>query len=146
LKRRYYQQDRSNHAKVIAAIRKSFYDTTQDSIKNYWRHIGYTTEEDAHDIAVRLNSEGFFPGPERSDDFVIMTPLYRDWRMCLRLLRCGIRPPKSAFTYAKDGLNGVYWNVWENKTVQPNTGGVKSRKFVKSQNLESVREAEEAVL
>ena len=117
LKRRYYKEDRGDHGKMIAAIRKVYYETSEESIRNYWHHCGYTSSEPPEDIVSRLMAEGFHPLKERDERLQKMESYYLHWKHSLNLLRLGSQPPGPPGDSTEDSLDGVYWTA--QKTPDP---------------------------
>jgi hypothetical protein len=102
---------------MIAAICKVYYDTTEQSIKNYWRHCGYTTNEDACKVVMRLISEGWTPAREKAEEFMVMTEMRKHYKGGVpSATRFGLKPPTTTPVYfGNSKLNGICWHVWTNK-------------------------------
>lgn len=102
---------------MISAIRKAYYDTTENSIKNYWHHCGYLSNEDPCTAVARLMGEGYTAEPGREEEFARMTDIYTHYKGCLRLARYGLIPHSTPVSFGKSELDGIYWNAWSNKKM-----------------------------
>jgi hypothetical protein len=118
LKHRYFLKDRSDHGKMIVAIREAYFDTTEESIQNYWRHIGYTSSEPAEVLARQLNSEGWVASGERESHFNSMRDCYRHWKLNVGFSRLGLATPGVPLSLPGEDLDGVYWTEWTDPVVR----------------------------
>lgn len=115
LKHIYYSKDRSDHGKMIDAIRESYFQISEDSIKHFWQHCGYTSDDNVFDRVHALLGEGFVPDPGREEIFEKMAIYYNYWRGYYKLLRSGFHPPAEPIVDDKHGFDKFTWVVKESK-------------------------------
>ena len=113
LKHRYYYKSRRDHGEMIAAIRSAVYETTEESIRNYFHHCGYTSDEISSQVVERLVSEGYGPDRKHGSDHAEMRKKYAEWRAHVNHLRAKGALKEEFRICGKRGENVTNWHVYD---------------------------------
>lgn len=109
----YYRESRDNHGQMLDAIESCFYRTSEEVIKRYWHHCGYTSDETPEEVVERLLGEGYSPADDKHRaEHDAMLASYIMWSANRKLLRHGSLPQSSPQSLGFSGLDGVYWTVY----------------------------------
>jgi hypothetical protein len=107
------QDTRCDHSEMIAAIRSAVYETTDESIWNYFCHCGYTTNEISSQVVEHLVSEGYGPDWKHGSEHNEMRKEYAEWRAHVNHLRSKGALKEKSRVSVKRGKYVTKWHVYD---------------------------------
>lgn len=114
LKTHYYEQDRTTHLNMLHAIYNSYYASDDADIVKYWKHIGYTTNQDIDVVVENLARVGYSHGSiaQKQQDHYLQ--IYAKWKDDTRQLQYeGIAPKHPPSAVMPCDLDGQYWCAYQ---------------------------------
>lgn len=112
----YYRESREDHGQMLDAIESWFYRPTEDVIRRYWHHCGYTSDEKPEAVVERLLGEGYHPKDDKHQaEHDAMLSSYIIWSANRKLLRRGSLPQSAPQSLGFSGLDGVYWTAFRRR-------------------------------
>jgi hypothetical protein len=113
LKQRFYKKNRRTHADAIKAMFEAYYETTEESIQNYFGHCCLTGALPTRRYLGWLMKEGFRPSQQHWEFHEQCHTRYLAWKKNTHLLHKGIRPQGNPQQLEDCTLNGMYWHEWQ---------------------------------
>ncbi len=109
----YYREPRDSHGLMLDAIQKCYYRPSEELIRRFWHHCGYTSTEAPRSIVERLLTEGYAPDSDRhQEEHDRMRAQYDHWSCHQHLLHDGHLKGAQPESLGFSGLDGVYWTAY----------------------------------
>lgn len=106
LKRAYFQVRKKSYPDKLKAILEAYYQPTEDSIANYFEHVGWRGARLTKRQVQYLLSEGYRPGKRHAVIYDEMARVYQGWT---KNLRTAALAEHSTFVHR---LPPHTWHVW----------------------------------
>jgi len=110
----YYTQPRNTHTEMLQAIRNSYYQPTDESVRRYWASTGYTTNRDLNAVVKSLAMRGWGKGAIPQEQQREYVQMYENWKRQSRLLnQKQVLPKEPPHALSPTQLDAKYWRHYQ---------------------------------